>query len=179
MNLKVVKELVAYGRELERRFNKHINFTMTTNGVALDEDTIDYLNKEMHNIVISLDGRREVHDALRPTANGRGSYELIVGNAIDLVKKRRQGEYYIRGTFTNRNLDFTKDVQALHQLGFDQISLEPVVLPEDSPYAILDSHIERILNEYETLADYLLNSRKSGRFINFSTSWLTLETVPV
>lgn len=167
MNLKVVKELVAYGRELERRFNKHINFTMTTNGVALDEDTIDYLNKEMHNIVISLDGRREVHDALRPTANGRGSYELIVGNAIDLVKKRRQGEYYIRGTFTNRNLDFTKDVQALHQLGFDQISLEPVVLPEDSPYAILDSHIERILNEYETLADYLLNSRKSGRFINF------------
>ena len=167
MNLKVVKELVAYGRELEKRYNKHINFTMTTNGVALDEDTIDYLNKEMHNIVISLDGRREVHDALRPTANGRGSYDLIVNNAVDLVKKRGQGEYYIRGTFTNRNIDFTKDVHALYELGFDQISLEPVVLPEDSPYAILDCHIERILCEYEVLADYLLNSRKSGRFINF------------
>ncbi len=167
MNLKVVKELVTYGRELEKRFNKHINFTMTTNGVALDEDTIDYLNKEMHNIVISLDGRREVHDALRPTANGKGSYNLIVNNAVDLVKKRGQGEYYIRGTFTNRNLDFTNDVRALHELGFDQISLEPVVLPEDSPYAILERHVERILDEYETLADYLLNSRENGRFINF------------
>lgn len=167
MNFEVVKSLVEYGRSLEKKFNKHINFTMTTNAVALTDEISDYLNREMHNIVISLDGRREIHDALRPTANGRGSFDIIAEKAMKLIKGRGDKEYYVRGTFTNRNLDFTEDVKALHDMGFEQISLEPVVLDDSSPYAILDEHIKTVLDEYERLADYLVESRKNGRWFNF------------
>ncbi len=167
MNWDVVKKTVAYGRELEKKHDKRINFTITTNCVALDDEKIDFINREMHNVVLSLDGRREIHDALRPTANGKGSFDLIAPRAQELVRRRGDKEHYVRGTFTNRNLDFTNDVKALREMGFEQISLEPVVLPDESPYAIRAEHVETVLAEYDTLASFLLSERKAGRWFNF------------
>ena len=137
MNFPVCRDVVAYGRELEKRWNKDIHFTITTNCLALNDEIIDWVNREMHNVVISLDGRKEIHDALRPTAAGNGSFDRIVEKAQKLVSLRGDGEYYIRGTFTRMNLDFLEDVKALLGLGFRQISIEPVVLPAESPYSIL------------------------------------------
>ena len=167
MNWDVVKKTVAYGRELEKKHDKRINFTITTNCVALDDEKIDFINREMHNVVLSLDGRREIHDALRPTANGKGSFDLIAPRAQELVRRRGDKEHYVRGTFTNRNLDFTNDVRALREMGFEQISLEPVVLPDESPYAIRAEHVETVLAEYDKLASFLLSERKAGRWFNF------------
>lgn len=178
MNFDVVKSTVAYGRELEKKYNKHINFTITTNCLALNDEMIDFINDNMHNVVLSLDGRKEVHDALRPTVNGKGSYDIIVPKATELVKRRGDKEYYVRGTFTNRNLDFTKDVDALRSLGFEQISIEPVVLAEDSPYAILENHVKAILDEYDRLADMLLESRRNGRWFNFFHFMIDLSGGP-
>jgi uncharacterized protein len=161
MNWDVCKRLVGYGRELERRYGKIIHFTITTNCVALDNDKIEFINREMHNVVISLDGRKEVHDALRPTVNGNGSFDIILNNAKKLVAGRGGKEYYIRGTFTRENLDFLEDVKALVGYGFDQISIEPAVLPDDSPYSLLPEHIGRIGVEYDVLADYYIEARKS------------------
>ena len=162
MNWEVCKQLVEYGRALEQSHNKVIHFTITTNCVALDDEKIDFINREMHNVVISLDGRKEIHDALRPTVNGKGSFDLILKNAQKLVASRGEKEYYIRGTFTRNNLDFLQDVKALRNDGFNQISIEPVVLPEDSPYSLLPEHLSRIDAEYEALADYYLEARKSS-----------------
>ena len=168
MNWDVCKALVAYGRELEKQHNKQINFTITTNCVALDDEKIDFINREMHNVVISLDGRKEIHDALRPTVNGKGSFDIILNNAKKLVAGRGEKEYYIRGTFTRENLDFLQDVKALTSYGFHQISIEPVVLPEDSPYSLLPEHIARIHAEYDALADYYIEARKnSDTWFNF------------
>lgn len=168
MNMETVRAVVAYGRELEKKHGKRIHFTITTNGVGLTDETIDYLNAEMHNIVLSLDGRPEIHDALRPAANGKGSYAMALANMKKLVERRGDKEYYIRGTFTARNLDFTEDVKHLRGLGFEQLSLEPVVLPDESPYAILEEHVSRVLEEYEELADYVLKSRKDpDTWLNF------------
>lgn len=178
MNFSVVKALTAYGRELEKRYNKEIAFTLTTNMVAMDDEMMEFINREIYNVVISLDGRREIHDVLRPTVNGKGSYDLIVNKAKKLIEGRRDGEYYVRGTFTANNLDFTNDVKALHDLGFDQISMEPVVLPDTSPYAILEEHIAAVLDEYENLADYLLESRKNGRWFNFFHFMVDFEGGP-
>lgn len=168
MNLAVCKDIVAYGRALEKRFGKEIHFTMTTNCVALNDDAIDFINREMHNVVISLDGRKDVHDALRPTVNGKGSYDLITENARRLILGRGDKEYYVRGTFTRNNLDFLEDVKALRALGFEQISLEPVVLPADSPYSILPAHLDNIDREYDALATYYLEARKTpDTWLNF------------
>ena len=168
MNLPVCKALVAYGRALEKKHGKQINFTMTTNCVALHDDAIEFINREMYNVVISLDGRKEIHDALRPTRNGKGTFARISENAKKLIKSRGDKEYYVRGTFTRNNLDFVKDVQALQAMGFDQISLEPVVLPEDSPYAILPEHYERVKAEYDALAEYYIAARKNpDTWLNF------------
>lgn len=168
MNWDVCKQLVAYGRELERTHNKIIHFTITTNCVALDEEKIDFINREMHNVVISLDGRKEIHDALRPTVNGKGSFDIILNNAKKLVDGRGEKEYYIRGTFTRENLDFLEDVKALIGYGFDQISIEPVVLPQDSPYSILPEHIAIIEQEYDALAAHYIEARKQpGTWYNF------------
>ena len=167
MNWDVVKKTVAYGRELEKKHDKRINFTITTNCVALDDEKIDFINREIHNVVLSLDGRREIHDALRPTANGKGSFDLIAPRAQEFVRRRGDKEHYVRGTFTNRNLDFTNDVRALREMGFEQISLEPVVLPDESPYAIRAEHVETVLAEYDKLASFLLSERKAGRWFNF------------
>lgn len=162
MNWDVCKQIVRYGRELEQKHGKKINFTITTNCVALDDEKIDFINKEMHNVVISLDGRKEIHDALRPTVNGKGSFDVILKNAQKLVAARGDQEYYIRGTFTRNNLDFLEDVKAIVGYGFDQLSIEPVVLPADSPYSLLPEHLQRVDEEYDALAAYYLESRKSS-----------------
>jgi uncharacterized protein len=178
MNFPAVKEIVAYGRELEKKHGKEISFTITTNGVALNDEIIEYLNAEMNNIVLSLDGRKPVHDALRPTVNGKGSYDIIVENAKKLVARRGDKEYYIRGTFTSQNIDFTEDVKHMAELGFDRVSIEPVVLGSDSPYALRDSDLERILSEYDTLAAYLWEREKSGKHIVFFHFMIDLGNGP-
>ena len=178
MNWDTVKRTVEYGRELEKKHNKHINFTITTNGVALDDEKIEYINKEMFNVVLSIDGRREVHDALRVTPNKQGSYDIIVPKAQKLVKERGDGEHYIRGTFTADNLDFTEDVKALHNLGFEQISVEPVVLKPDEPHAINEDNVGKALEEYDRLADYVIESRKEGRPFNFFHFYVDMNSSP-
>ncbi len=178
MNWDTVKRTVEYGRELEKKHNKHINFTITTNGVALDDEKIEYINKEMFNVVLSIDGRREVHDALRVTPNKQGSYDIIVPKAQKLVKERGDGEHYIRGTFTADNLDFTEDVKALHDLGFEQISVEPVVLKPDESHAINEDNVGKALEEYDRLADYVIESRKEGRPFNFFHFYVDMNSSP-
>lgn len=179
MNLPLCREIVSYGRELEKKHHKQINFTMTTNCLALDDEVIAFINREMFNVVISLDGRRDVHDALRPTANGKGSYDLILKNAQKLVAGRGDKEYYVRGTFTRNNLDFSEDVKALTDAGFDQISIEPVVLPEDSPYALLPEHLPRILAEYDALSAQYIAARQNDRsWYNFFHFMIDLSGGP-
>ncbi len=179
MNLPVCKEIVRYGRQLEKKHGKEIHFTMTTNCVALDDDAIAFINAEMFNVVVSLDGRREIHDALRPTVNGKGSYDLILRNAQKLIAGRGDREYYVRGTFTRNNLDFSEDVHALTAAGFNQISIEPVVLPDDSPYAILPAHLPRIMEEYDRLAaQYIVARQSKDSWYNFFHFMIDLEGGP-
>ncbi|MDR3216596.1 MAG: thioether cross-link-forming SCIFF peptide maturase [Clostridiaceae bacterium] len=170
MNFGVVKKIVAYGRETAAKFGKNIGFTMTTNGVLLNAEAREYLNREMDNVVISIDGRREVHDALRKTPNGKGSYDTAVKNALEFKRIRGNKKYYIRGTFTRNNLDFASDVLHLNDLGFDQISLEPVVLDPSSPEAFLPEDYAVILAEYDRLAaaySERLNTPKRFNFFHF------------
>ncbi len=167
VNFDVVKAVVDYGRELEKKHNKNINFTITTNGVALDDEKIEYINREMYNVVISIDGRKEIHDMLRKTPNGKGSFDIIVPNAKKLIEQRGDKEYYIRGTFTSKNLDFLNDVKELESLGFERISIEPVVLDDSDELALREEHLQRIFKEYEELAKYLNEKRTSGKHIVF------------
>ena len=141
MNFKVIKELVKYGREQEKIHNKKFRFTLTTNGVLLSDDIIEFANKEMSNVVLSIDGRKEVHDHMRPSHNGKGSYDLILPKFKKLAESRNQDNYYVRGTFTKNNLDFSKDVKHLAELGFKQISIEPVVSPLEDPYSIQEEDL--------------------------------------
>ena len=151
MNWDVVKDLVVYGRQLEKEYGKNIRFTITTNGLALDAEKIAYINQEMSNVVISLDGRPEIHDHMRPTPSGQGSYHRIVAKAKELINNR-EGSYYVRGTFTRHNLDFDKDVVALAQEGFQNISIEPVVSAASADYSLLEEHLPVIQEAYERLA---------------------------
>jgi uncharacterized protein len=162
LNFDMVKETVRYGRELERKTGKRIRFTLTTNGMGLKDEVIEFLNEEIHNVVVSIDGRPEVHDALRKTVGGKGSHERILANARRFVRLRGDKSYYIRGTFTNRNLDFAKDVLYLFGQGFGNVSVEPAVLPEASPLSIGSEHLGSILEEYGTLADALIDRNKGG-----------------
>ena len=139
MNWDVVKELVKYGRSREKECNKNFRFTLTTNGVLLNDEIMEFANKEMANVVLSIDGRKEVHDFMRPTRNGKGSYDLIIDKFKKMAELRNQTNYYVRGTFTHHNLDFSKDVLHLADMGFKQISAEPVVAPEDADYAITEA----------------------------------------
>ena len=147
MNWQVVKDLVAYGREQEKLHDKHFRFTLTTNGVLLNEEVQAFVNKEMDNVVLSLDGRKEVNDRMRPFRNGKGSYDLIVPKFRRLAESRNQQKYYIRGTFTRQNLDFSKDVMHFVDLGFEQISIEPVVGEDSDPYAIRERDLPDIFRE--------------------------------
>ena len=178
MNFGALKEIVAYGREIEKRTGKVFWFTTTTNCIGLTDEVADYLNEEMHNVVLSIDGRREVHDFMRPTINGKGSYDLVLKNALAFAKKRGDKSYYVRGTFTARNLDFANDVFALADAGFEQISIEPVVLPSDSPYALTEDMLPTIFAEYDRLAAEYVKRRRDGRWFNFFHFMIDLSGGP-
>ncbi len=178
MNWQVVKDLVAYGRSLEEKNNKKFRFTLTTNGVLLNDEILEFANKEMSNIVLSIDGRKEVNDIKRPFRNGMGSYDLIVPKFQKVAESREQMNYYARGTFTHDNLDFSKDVMHLADLGFEQISVEPVVSEETEPYAIKKEDIPQILEEYDKLAMELIRRKKEGQGINFFHLMIDLEGGP-
>ena len=152
MNWQVVKDLVAYGREQEKLHDKKFRFTLTTNGVLLDDEVMEFANREMSNVVLSIDGRKEIHDRMRPSRNGKGSYDLIVPKFQKLAESRKQTNYYVRGTFTRNNLDFSEDVLHLADLGFQQISVEPVVAAPDEPYASRMEDVPAICEEYDKLA---------------------------
>lgn len=166
MNFDVVKQVVSYARSKEAEHQKVFRFTITTNGVLLDDESIDYINREMYNVVLSLDGRRDVNDAFRPAPDGSGSYDVIVPRFQQLVQQRRKQkphgnwQYYLRGTFTAHNLDFANDVMHLYDLGFDEISVEPVVTDAERPYAITKEHLQTVYAEYERLAEQLLHKRR-------------------
>ncbi len=178
MNWQVVKDLVAYGRSLEEPYNKKFRFTLTTNGVLLNDEVLEFANKEMANIVLSIDGRKEVHDKMRPFRGGQGSYELIVPKFQKVAESREQTDYYVRGTFTHHNLDFSKDVLHLADLGFQQISVEPVVAPPDEDYAITREDIPFLLEEYDRLAKEMIARRKNGQKFNFFHFMIDLQGGP-
>lgn len=167
MNFDVVKQLVAYGRSLEDKHNKKFRFTLTTNGVLLDDEIMEFANQEMANVVLSIDGRKEVHDTMRPTRNGKGSYDLIIDKFKKFAKMRGGRSYYVRGTFTHDNLDFSKDVLHLADEGFDQISVEPVVGPEEERYTIKEADLPKIMEEYDLLAKEIIQREKEGRGFTF------------
>ena len=167
MNWQVVKDLVAYGRSLEEPYNKKFRFTLTTNGVLLNDEVLEFANKEMANIVLSIDGRKEVHDKMRPFRGGQGSYDLVVPKFQKVAESREQTDYYVRGTFTHHNLDFSQDVLHLADLGFEQISVEPVVAPPEEDYAITKGDIPFLLEEYDRLAKEMIERRKNGQKFNF------------
>ena len=178
MNWQVVKDLVAYGREQEKIHNKHFRFTVTTNGVLLNDEIQDFINKEMDNVVLSLDGRKEINDNMRPFRNGKGSYDLIVPKFQKLADSRNQERYYVRGTFTRNNLDFSNDVLHFADLGFKQMSIEPVVGDESDPYAIREEDIPKICEEYDRLAKIMIQREKEGKGFNFFHFMIDLEGGP-
>lgn len=178
MNWQVVKDLVAYGRGLEEKYHKKFRFTLTTNGVLLNEEVLEFANREMSNVVLSIDGRREIHDKMRPTRNGQGSYDLVLPKFKEVAKSRNQMNYYVRGTFTHHNPDFSKDVLNLADEGFEQISVEPVVADLHTDYAIQEEDVPRLLEEYDKLAKEILLYKKEGRAFNFFHFMLDLEGGP-
>ncbi|MGI6636561.1 MAG: thioether cross-link-forming SCIFF peptide maturase [Christensenellales bacterium] len=167
MNWDVVKRLVAYGRELEKQHNKVFRFTLTTNGVLLDDEVMDFCNREMHNVVLSLDGRKEVHDRFRVDHQGRGSYEAIVPKFQEFVHRRGHQGYYMRGTFTHHNLDFLNDILHMADLGFMQLSMEPVVTSPDNPSAITQDDLPQVFEQYERLAQVMLERHREGQPFDF------------
>ncbi len=167
MNFEVVKELVHYGRELEKKYNKNFRFTITTNGILLDEDKMDFINENMDNVVLSLDGRKEVNDNMRKTMNDQGTYEIILPKFKAMVEKRGDKDYYIRGTFTSKNIDFSKDAMDFYNQGFKKISIEPVVTSEEMDYAIREEHLESILEEYEKFSSEYINIKKEDEDFYF------------
>ena len=163
MNFDVVKQLVEYGRKVEKTRGKNIRFTITTNGVLLDDEKIKYINENMHNVVLSLDGRKEVNDNMRPTVNNKGSYDIIAPKFKKLVSERPKDKYYyIRGTFTRDNLDFSEDVLHFANEGFKLTSVEPVVGEEENPYALREEDLPKVFEEYEKLADIYLQRQLEG-----------------
>ena len=177
MNFNVVKQVVEYARSREKEYNKKFRFTITTNGLLLDDDKIDFINREMSNVVLSIDGRKEVNDYFRVLPNGQGCYDIIMPKYKKLVAGRGDKEYYVRGTFTNKNLDFSKDVFALNEAGFDQISVEPVV-GDDDIYALTEKDLPAVFAEYEKLALQLLENEKKGKKFNFFHFMLDLDQGP-
>lgn len=189
INWDVCKELVAYGRELEKKYDKIFNFTLTTNGVLIDEDVIDFTNKEMGNVVLSLDGRRETHDRMRHSKTGDGTFDNIIDNFRALVESRtdaeavsrgeiRSQEYYMRGTYTAYNKDFASDVTAMADMGFKETSIEPVVSEPEVPYALHTEDLPELKAEYEKLAAEMLERHKKGEGFNFYHYMLDLEGGP-
>ena len=178
MNFEVVKQLVAYARGVEKERGKNFRFTLTTNGMLIDDEVIEFANREMSNVVLSLDGRQSVHDRFRVDYAGRGSYETIVPKFQKLVKARGNRGYYMRGTFTHFNPDFTRDVFHMADLGFTELSMEPVVCAPDDPSALTAEDIEIVKQQYEILANEMLRRRKEGHPITFYHYMLDLKSGP-
>ena len=178
MNWDVVKDLVAYGRSIEKEHNKRFRFTLTTNGTLLNDDILEFANKEMSNLVLSIDGRKEVHDNMRPFRDGRSSYDEILPKYKKAAESRNQMNYYVRGTYTHFNTDFAADVLHLADEGFEQISVEPVVAQPEEPYALTEEDIPVLLEQYDILADEMLKRRKEGRGFNFFHFMIDLEGGP-
>ncbi|MBO5927163.1 MAG: thioether cross-link-forming SCIFF peptide maturase [Clostridia bacterium] len=178
MNFQMIKDLVAYARKIEKKHNKNFRFTLTTNGVLIDDDVIDFANKEMSNVVLSLDGRKEIHDKYRVDYKGNGSYDKIVPKFQKLVNSRGNKNYYMRGTFTHRNPDFLKDIEEMLKLGFTELSMEPVVCAPNDPSALTESDLPIVLNEYEKLARLIIERKKQGNPFTFYHYMLDLNDGP-
>ena len=178
MNWQVVKDLVAYGRSLEEPYHKKFRFTLTTNGVLLNEEVLEFVNKEMANVVLSVDGRKEIHDLMRPHRGGQGSYDEVVPKYQKVAESRNQMNYYVRGTFTRNNLDFAEDVKHLADLGFEQISVEPVVAADTEDYALREEDVPAILEEYDKLALEYIKRKKEGKGFNFFHYMIDLKGGP-
>lgn len=178
MNWDVVKQLVEYGRSLEKPNNKKFRFTLTTNGILLNDEILEFVNKEMGNIVLSIDGRKEINDKMRPFRGGQGSYDIIVPKFQKVAESRDQMNYYVRGTFTHNNLDFSKDVLHLADLGFKQISVEPVVAQPTDDYAIREEDLPILKEEYDKLAVEMIKRKKEGKAFNFFHFMIDLEGGP-
>lgn len=178
MNWQVVKDLVAYARSIEKDAGKNFRFTLTTNGVLLDDEVTDFCNREMHNVVLSLDGRPEVNDRFRVDAAGNGSYSRIVPNFQRFVAKRGDKSYYMRGTYTHYNTDFTRDLFHMADLGFTELSMEPVVCAPDDPCALTEEDFPVLCEQYELLAKEMLRRRREGRPITFYHYMIDLKHGP-
>lgn len=178
MNWDVVKRLVEYGRSKEKDYGKRFRFTITTNGMLLDEEKTDFINKEFSNVVMSVDGRPEVNDRVRKRVDGTGCYDRIMDKFKTLAQKRNYENYYVRGTFTKYNLDFANDVLHLYEQGFDQISVEPVTSEPDKSYALTEKDLPAIFMEYERLADVILEHDRQGKHFNFFHFMLDLDQGP-
>ncbi len=178
LNFDVVKRLVEYAREVEGKHGKNFRFTYTTNGMLLTDEMIEFLNRECHNVVLSLDGRKEVNDHFRRDYMGRGSYDTIVPNFQRLVESRGGKGYYVRGTFTHNNVDFTNDLFHMADLGFTELSMEPVVCPPDDPYALTEEDMPKLFEQYEILAKEMIKRRREGRPFTFYHYMLDLKNGP-
>ncbi|MCM1264307.1 MAG: thioether cross-link-forming SCIFF peptide maturase, partial [Butyrivibrio sp.] len=178
LNWNVVKELVEYGRSIEKEHNKKFRFTLTTNGILLNDEILEFANKEMGNIVLSIDGRKEVNDMMRPHRGGQGSYDEIVPKFKHVADSRNQMNYYVRGTYTRNNLDFSEDVKHLADLGFEQISVEPVVAKPEDDYSLREEDVPKLLEEYDKLALEYLKRKKEGKGFNFFHFMIDLEGGP-
>ena len=178
MNFDVVKQLVAYARTIEKEHNKNFRFTLTTNGMLIDDDVIDFSNKEMSNVVLSLDGRKEVHDRYRVDYAGKGSWERIVPKFQKLVQAREGKNYYMRGTFTHENPDFLEDIKTMLDLGFTELSMEPVVCPPGDPSELTAEDLELVKDQYEKLAELMLQRDDEGKPFTFYHYMIDLKGGP-
>ena len=178
MNFEMIKELVAYARSIEKEHNKNFRFTLTTNGVLIDDDVIEFANKEMSNVVLSLDGRKEVHDRYRVDYVGNGSWEKIVPKFQKLVEARGHKDYYMRGTFTHANPDFLEDIKQMLDLGFTELSMEPVVCAEGDPAELTQEDLPIVLEQYEKLAELMIERDKEGRPFTFYHYMIDLQGGP-
>ncbi len=178
MNFDMIKELVAYAREREKQCGKNFRFTLTTNGVLVDDDVIDFANREMSNVVLSLDGRKEIHDRFRVDYAGNGSWDKIVPKFQRFVEKRGNKNYYMRGTFTHANPDFLKDIEEMLSLGFTELSMEPVVCASDDPSALTEQDKPIVMEQYEKLAELMLRRHREGRPFTFYHYMIDLKGGP-
>lgn len=178
MNFDVIKATIEYGRNKAKNFNKHVGFTITTNALLLDDESIEYLNENMDNVVLSIDGRKKTNDNMRKTINGDGTYDIILSKIKKLVKLRGNKSYYIRGTFTADNIDFSNDVIALADEGFKEISIEPVVASPDMRYALKEEHLDKIMMEYETLAQKIMEYKNTNKDFTFYHYTIDLDGGP-
>jgi uncharacterized protein len=178
MNFDVVKQLVAYARSIEKEKNKNFRFTLTTNGVLIDDDVIDFANREMSNVVLSLDGRKEIHDRFRVDYAGNGSFDKIVPKFQKLVEARGHKDYYMRGTFTHANPDFLKDIQAMLDLGFTELSMEPVVCASGDEGELLESDMPILFDQYEKLSELMIKREKEGKPFTFYHYMIDLSGGP-